>query len=93
MTVVTDQPDVFRRLWAAVPTGAIDPAIADRRFRDALVAVDETGVGDRIGGASQEIGQADGGPDGGRQDGEREIKGAADAFEQGGGRIASGHRC
>ena len=40
MTVVTDQPDLLRRLWAAVPSGAIDAATADRRFRDALGAID-----------------------------------------------------
>ncbi len=58
---------------------------------DAGATFDQARVGDRIGCAREEIGEADRGPDRGRENGEREVERAADAFQQRGGEIASGH--
>ncbi len=77
--------------FQAAALRAVELGAQRGEVRDALMAVDQPGIRDRVGGASQQIGQADGGPDGGGEDGEREVKGAADALEQGGGQVGRLH--
>ena len=75
-----------------VSTGASDPLDvagaagirASQRLQvlDALGAGDEPRVGDRVGGASEQVCQAERFPEGAGEDGEGEVEAAADLPEQ-----------
>ena len=74
----------------AARTGRVEFPAKRRQVQEPLSARQKPRVGDGVGGAGEEIGQADGGADLPRQHRQGEIEGPADSLEEGAGQVRTG---